>query len=104
MVKEGESGISPIQIHVTDKDTQNSPAWSVKYMLHGEISAFFQVDTDPATNDGILTLVKVGVVIPHFRHSRVVVTVSSDSGLKVCFCSRACLSHNYSKYTLLSYD
>ncbi|XP_076124076.1 cadherin-like protein 26 isoform X2 [Alosa pseudoharengus] len=58
MVKEGEIGISPIHIHATDKDTQDSPGWRVRYTLHGEISAFFQVDTNPETNDGILTLLK----------------------------------------------
>ncbi|XP_062400440.1 cadherin-like protein 26 [Sardina pilchardus] len=58
LVKEGEIGISPIHIHVTDKDTQDSPGWRVRYMLQGEMSEFFRVDTNPETNDGILTLLK----------------------------------------------
>ncbi|KAL2090728.1 hypothetical protein ACEWY4_012991 [Coilia grayii] len=58
IVKEGETGSSPIQIHVTDKDSQGSAAWRAKFTLHGKLSTFFSVDTDPATNDGILTLIK----------------------------------------------
>lgn len=79
MVKEREVGISPIQIHVRDKDTQGSPAWRARYMLHGEMSEFFQVDTNPETNDGILTLLKVRAVKPHFRHSKVICRAESFS-------------------------
>lgn len=79
MVKEREVGISPIQIHVSDKDTQGSPAWRVRYILHGEMSEFFQVVTNPETNDGILTLFKVRAVTLHFIHSKTVCRAASVS-------------------------
>ncbi|KAJ0068536.1 hypothetical protein NL108_008921 [Boleophthalmus pectinirostris] len=55
-VKEGETGTSPLRIHVTDKDTPNSPAWRVKYTIRGEDAKHFKMETDPETNDGILTV------------------------------------------------
>ncbi|XP_063071878.1 cadherin-13 [Engraulis encrasicolus] len=57
-VKERETGLSPIRIHVTDKDSQGTAAWRVRYTLHGKMSTLFHVATDPATNDGILTLIQ----------------------------------------------
>lgn len=61
-VKEGEIGVSPLRLHVTDRDTPNSPAWRAKYTIHGDNEGYFKIETDPDTNDGILTVVKVGVV------------------------------------------
>ncbi|KAM4613816.1 cadherin-like protein 26 [Polymixia lowei] len=57
-VKEGETGSSPLRLHVTDKDTLNSPAWRAKYTIHGDKGEHFKIETDPDTNDGILTVVK----------------------------------------------
>ncbi|XP_073324161.1 cadherin-like protein 26 [Pagrus major] len=57
-VKEHESGISPLRLHVTDKDTPNSTAWRAKYSIQGDEGEHFKIETDPVTNDGILTVVK----------------------------------------------
>ncbi|TKS71004.1 Cadherin-like protein 26 [Collichthys lucidus] len=57
-VKEGEIGVSPLRLHVTDRDTPNSPAWRAKYTIHGDNEGYFKIETDPDTNDGILTVVK----------------------------------------------
>ncbi|XP_070759291.1 cadherin-like protein 26 [Enoplosus armatus] len=57
-VKEDETGTSPLWLHVTDKDTPNSPAWRVKYTIQGDEGGHFKIETDPHTNDGILTVVK----------------------------------------------
>ncbi|XP_035805438.2 cadherin-like protein 26 isoform X2 [Amphiprion ocellaris] len=57
-VTEHETGSSPLRLHVRDKDTLNSPAWRAKYTIHGEEGEHFRVETDPDTNDGILTVVK----------------------------------------------
>ncbi|XP_063766564.1 cadherin-like protein 26 isoform X2 [Eleginops maclovinus] len=57
-VKEDETGTSPLRLHTTDKDTPNSPAWRAKYTIHGDEGAHFKIETDPDTNDGILTVVK----------------------------------------------
>uniref|UniRef100_A0A3Q1FVE7 Cadherin 27 n=1 Tax=Acanthochromis polyacanthus TaxID=80966 RepID=A0A3Q1FVE7_9TELE len=53
-----ETGSSPLRLHVTDKDTTNSLAWRAKYSIHGDEGEHFRVETDPDTNDGILTVVK----------------------------------------------
>ncbi|XP_072239325.1 cadherin-like protein 26 [Leuresthes tenuis] len=57
-VKENQSGFSPLRLHVTDKDTVNSRAWRARYTLHGDEGRHFKIETDPETNDGILTVVK----------------------------------------------
>ncbi|XP_010753854.3 cadherin-like protein 26 [Larimichthys crocea] len=57
-VKEGKIGVSPLRLHVTDRDTPNSPAWRAKYTIHGDNEGYFKIETDPDTNDGILTVVK----------------------------------------------
>ncbi|XP_056157668.1 cadherin-like protein 26 [Lampris incognitus] len=57
-VKEGDTGLSPLRLHVTDGDGPNSPAWKVKYTIQNNDGGHFKVFTDPDTNDGILTVVK----------------------------------------------
>ncbi|XP_042261543.1 cadherin-like protein 26 [Thunnus maccoyii] len=57
-VKEHETGSSPLRLHVTDRDTRNSSAWRVKYTIQGDEGEHFKIETDPDTNDGILTVVK----------------------------------------------
>ncbi|KAM4588696.1 cadherin-like protein 26 [Odontesthes bonariensis] len=57
-VKENQSGSSPLRLHVTDKDTVNSRAWRARYTIHGDKGRHFKIETDPETNDGILTVVK----------------------------------------------
>ncbi|KAM9361771.1 cadherin-like protein 26 [Symphorus nematophorus] len=57
-VKEDETGMSPLRLHVTDMDTPNTPAWRVKYIIQGDEGEHFKIETDPDTNDGILTVVK----------------------------------------------
>ncbi|XP_035243698.1 cadherin-like protein 26 isoform X1 [Anguilla anguilla] len=57
-VKERESGMSPLRIHVTDKDTKGTAAWRVRYTIKGDNQGNFEIQTDPETNDGILTVVK----------------------------------------------
>ncbi|KAM3877970.1 cadherin-like protein 26 [Diretmus argenteus] len=57
-VKEGETGSSLLRLHVTDRDTQGSPAWRARYSIHGDKGGHFKIETDPDTNDGILTVVK----------------------------------------------
>ncbi|XP_050930512.1 LOW QUALITY PROTEIN: cadherin-like protein 26 [Lates calcarifer] len=57
-VIEDETGSSPLRLHVTDKDTPNSPAWRARYTIKGDDGEHFKIETDPDTNDGILTVVK----------------------------------------------
>lgn len=45
-----------------DKDSPNSPAWRAKYTIQGDEGEHFKIETDPDTNDGILTVIKVSAV------------------------------------------
>ncbi len=67
-----------MRLHVTDKDTPNSTAWRVKYTIEGDEAGHFKIETDPNTNDGILTVVKVSAVWPHalhYIHTQTVITI-----------------------------
>ncbi|KAM6980812.1 cadherin-like protein 26 [Aplochiton taeniatus] len=57
-VREGEIGALALRLHVTDRDTKNTPAWKAIYIIQGDDGGHFQIYTDPKTNDGILTVVK----------------------------------------------
>ncbi|KAK2885914.1 hypothetical protein Q8A67_016751 [Cirrhinus molitorella] len=57
-VKERESGVEVLRLQVTDKDVRGSKAWKAKYTIHGDKKEIFKIETDPVTNEGILTVVK----------------------------------------------
>ncbi|XP_030585259.1 cadherin-like protein 26 [Archocentrus centrarchus] len=57
-VKELATGVSPLRLHVTDKDTPHTSAWRARYTVHGDEGEHFRIVTDLDTNDGILTVVK----------------------------------------------
>ncbi|XP_056589457.1 cadherin-13-like [Triplophysa dalaica] len=57
-VKERETGTEVLRLQVTDKDSHGSKAWRVKYTIHGDTKNMFKIETDPNTDEGILTVVK----------------------------------------------
>ncbi|XP_051515748.1 cadherin-like protein 26 isoform X2 [Myxocyprinus asiaticus] len=57
-VKERETGVEVLRLQVTDKDSPGSKAWKAKYTIIGDPKQFFKIETDPFTNEGILTIVK----------------------------------------------
>ncbi|KAG2461609.1 cadherin-like protein 26 isoform X1 [Polypterus senegalus] len=58
-VKERESNITLLRIVVEDKDTPNTPAWKAKYsILQGNENNNYKIETDPVSNEGILTVIK----------------------------------------------
>lgn len=67
-MKEHETGSSPLRLHVTDRDTPKSLAWRAKYTIQGDEGEHFKIETDPETNDGILTVVNVSAVWLHTLH------------------------------------
>lgn len=67
-MKEETTGSSPLRLHVTDGDTPSSPAWRARYTIHGDEGGHFAIETDPDSNDGILTVVKVRAVRLHALH------------------------------------
>ncbi len=56
---EDTHGASPLKIHTADADTRPTAAWRVRYSIQGDKGGHFAIHTDPDTNDGILTVVKV---------------------------------------------
>ncbi|XP_057202761.1 cadherin-like protein 26 isoform X2 [Triplophysa rosa] len=57
-VKERYIGTEVLRLQVTDKDSRGSKAWKAKYTIHGDRKNIFKIETDPNTNEGILTVVK----------------------------------------------
>ncbi|XP_007563454.1 cadherin-3 [Poecilia formosa] len=57
-VKENEVGVSPLRLHVLDKDKTHRKAWRAKYTIQGDKGGYFKMETNEETNDGILTVVK----------------------------------------------
>lgn len=58
-IKERETGVEVLRLQVSDKDSIESSAWKAKFILHGDPENYFKIQTDPKTNEGILTVVKV---------------------------------------------
>ncbi|XP_056293332.1 cadherin-like protein 26 [Pseudoliparis swirei] len=58
-VKEDEIGSSPLRLHASDEDAPNSRGWRATYTIQGDPGVEnFEIQTDPDTNDGILTVIK----------------------------------------------
>lgn len=61
-VRENHVNIIVANLTVTDKDQPNTPAWNAVYKITGgDPSGRFSVPTDPTTNEGLVTVVKVGL-------------------------------------------
>ncbi|OXB65066.1 hypothetical protein ASZ78_008349 [Callipepla squamata] len=60
-VEEQAGGAEVGRVLVHDKDLAGSPNWAAKFtILEGDPEGAFAIHTDPHTNDGVLTVAKVG--------------------------------------------
>lgn len=55
-VKVQTAGDVVCRLKVSDKDSRGSPSWRARYSLQGEKAEHFSIQTDPDTNDGLITL------------------------------------------------
>lgn len=59
-VPENRVNVIVANLTVTDKDQPNTPAWNAVYKITGgDPTGRFSVPTDPTTNEGLVTAVKV---------------------------------------------
>lgn len=60
-VHENRVNVIVANLTVTDKDQPHTSAWmSVYRIIAGDPTGRFSIPTDPTTNEGLLTVVKVG--------------------------------------------
>ena len=64
-VEEQAAGVDVGKIFVHDKDLAGSPNWLAKFtVLEGDPEGAFAIHTDPLTNDGVISVAKVGTGQP----------------------------------------
>lgn len=60
---EAVSGVDVGRLEVEDKDLPGSPNWVARFtILEGDPDGQFKIYTDPKTNEGVLSVVKVSLV------------------------------------------
>ncbi len=60
-VPENQINVIVVNLTVTDKDQPNTGAWKTIYKITaGDPVGHFSVPTDPVSNEGLVTVVKVG--------------------------------------------
>lgn len=58
-INESDKDVVILRVGVTDQDTPNTPSWRAKYQVtEGNEHKNYKMETDPATNQGVLTLIK----------------------------------------------
>ena len=64
-VPENRVNVIVANLTVTDKDQPNTAAWNAIYKITGgDPTGRFSIPTDPTTNEGLVTVVKVRTRLP----------------------------------------
>ncbi|XP_060793185.1 cadherin-like protein 26 isoform X1 [Neoarius graeffei] len=82
-IKERDSGVEVLRLNVNDKNSPGSPAWKAKFTLHGDKENYFKIQTDPKTNEGILTVVKA---MDYEKQTSKNVSISVENEVPYFFC------------------
>ncbi|XP_041114371.1 cadherin-like protein 26 [Polyodon spathula] len=83
-VKEQQVGVPVLRVSVEDKDTPNTPAWRAKYTIaKGNEDGNYKIETDPQTNDGVLTVVKP-MDYENGSQNELVISVENEEPLYIC--------------------
>ncbi|KAM9431328.1 cadherin-like protein 26 [Salvelinus alpinus] len=81
---EMESNKEILRVAVTDADTPNTPAWRAVYsIVMGNEEGNYKIETDPKTNEGILTVIK-GKDFEKTTLTNVQIAVENEEPLFVC--------------------
>ncbi|XP_014000947.1 cadherin-like protein 26 [Salmo salar] len=91
-IMEMESNKEILRVAVTDADTPNTPAWRAVYsIVMGNEEGNYKIETDPKTNEGILTVIK-GKDFEKTTLTNVQISVENEEPLFVCS-SGGAMSH-----------
>lgn len=59
-MKESITQTDILRVSIDDLDTPNTPGWRAKYtIVEGNDHHNYEIETDPKTNEGILSVIKV---------------------------------------------
>ncbi|XP_027737451.1 cadherin-like protein 26 [Empidonax traillii] len=83
-VSAGQENPAVLRLQVQDKDSPNTPAWRAKYRVaKGNEKEEFSIETDPATNEGILSIIKP-LSYESDSEMRLVISVANEEPFFLC--------------------
>ncbi|XP_051489372.1 cadherin-like protein 26 [Apus apus] len=83
-ISAGQEHPAVLRLHVEDKDSPNTPAWRAKYrVMKGNEKEQFTIETDPDTNEGILSITKP-IDYEDASEMRLVISVENEEAFFLC--------------------